>query len=165
MFDYTPLYNGLLFQGSCPNDLADVWGEFDVIVSLISLGPLVRKIPAGKLHIIYPFEDGPINDDDRWMFKHLADQVVLAVKENKRVLVHCGAGLNRSGLICALALLQLMDWSGERAISRIQDLRPMALCNPYFVNFIRQIRPEIFQCETCGHTPAYCRCDEEMLND
>ena len=157
----TPIYQGLLFQGSCPNDLPSTWAEFDVIVSLIPLGPLLRGTPPGKLHLIYPFDDAEIDGGDMWAFKHIASHVVWAIRKNKRVLVHCGAGLNRSGLICALALLQLTDWSSEQVIGHIQELRPMALCNPYFTNFIKQLRPEIFQCETCGHTPAFCYCDEE----
>ena len=158
MVDYTPLYKGLLFQGSCPSNFADVWSEFDAIVSLCSLGPLICGTPAGKLHIIYPFADEPIDDNDRWAFKQLTNQIVWLVKEGKRVLVHRAAGLNRSGLICALALLQLTDWSSEKIITHIQDLRPLALCNPYFMSFIKSLRPEIFQCGVCGHTPVFCYC-------
>ena len=137
----TPLYRGLLFQGAVPSSFVkELWANFDVIVSLISLGPTLRGTPAGKLHLIYPFDDDAIDGADMWALKHLASQVAWAVREDKRVLVHCAAGLNRSGLICAFALLQLTDWSSDKTIAHIQKLRPMSLSNPYFTTYLRSLR-------------------------
>jgi Dual specificity phosphatase, catalytic domain len=60
-----------------------------------------------------------------------ADQVVAWVAEGK-TLVHCQAGLNRSGLVAALALTK-MGHSAREAIDLLREKRsPVVLCNATF---------------------------------
>lgn len=68
----------------------------------------------------------------------------LAVWVNERrllgpVFVHCQAGLNRSSLVVAMALLGLGDVSsGQEAIDLIRSRRdPACLCNPAFERWVR----------------------------
>ena len=49
-----------------------------------------------------------------------ARQVVDALKAGQKVLVTCHAGLNRSGLVSALALHLFYGWSGAKCIALIR---------------------------------------------
>lgn len=55
------------------------------------------------------------------------------------VFVHCQAGLNRSSLVVAMALLGAGDVAtGQEAIDLIRAKRdPACLCNPAFANWVR----------------------------
>lgn len=55
------------------------------------------------------------------------------------VMVHCQAGLNRSSLVVAMALIGLGDVStGQEAIDLIRERRdPACLCNPAFETWVR----------------------------
>lgn len=64
-----------------------------------------------------------------------ADQVVRALAQGK-TLVHCQAGLNRSGLVSALALMKLGRTPRE-AIDLLREKRhPIVLCNEAFENWL-----------------------------
>lgn len=67
-------------------------------------------------------------------------------------LVHCQAGLNRSGLVVARALI-LDDVAPAEAISRLRSLRsPAVLCNPAFEEWLlRDVSPY-----------GVCGCGQEM---
>ena len=55
------------------------------------------------------------------------------------VVITCAAGLNRSGLVMALTLLEL-GVEPRRAIDVIRRARPGALCNPHFEQLILNLR-------------------------
>ena len=53
-----------------------------------------------------------------------------------KTLVHCQAGLNRSGLICATSLIE-QGWEPEAAIKLLREKRsPAVLCNQTFENWL-----------------------------
>ncbi len=67
---------------------------------------------------------------------NLAKKVVAALDRGP-VLVHCQAGLNRSGLITALALMHL-GRTADEAIRLLRDRRsPVVLCNRSFERALR----------------------------
>lgn len=57
-------------------------------------------------------------------------------------LVHCQAGLNRSGLVSALALMiGPEDLTADEAIYMLREHRsPAVLCNPHFVKWLREFK-------------------------
>lgn len=58
-------------------------------------------------------------------------------RQSGPVLVHCQAGLNRSSLVAARALM-LAGASADEAIRQIREARsPACLCNPLFEDFLR----------------------------
>jgi len=73
-------------------------------------------------------------------------QVAEAVNQGQKVLVTCAAGINRSGLVSALALHFLYGWSGAECINRVQQkrvsqkYRMVALDNPQFRNCLLKLR-------------------------
>ncbi len=119
-----------LWQGGCENGL--VLPEFiDYVVSL------------------YPWEKYTINHKaKRFEYKmydsldqstELVDQIATKVNELRKsgtVLVHCQAGLNRSSLVAARALM-LDGMTAENAIQLVRDKRsPACLCNPAFEQWL-----------------------------
>lgn len=55
------------------------------------------------------------------------------------VLVRCQAGLNRSGLTCALVLIRAGLTPAEAIDTVRQGRSPYALCNPRFVDYLRSL--------------------------
>lgn len=52
-------------------------------------------------------------------------------------LVHCQAGLNRSGLVAAIALIRSEGITGAEAISQLRECRsPAVLCNTAFESYV-----------------------------
>jgi hypothetical protein len=72
-------------------------------------------------------------------------QVANAVRDGGKVLVTCWEGLNRSGLVTALALMRLTGVNGQSAVFKVQQARPGALRNPYFAEYLksRQVRRHV----------------------
>jgi protein-tyrosine phosphatase len=98
--------------------------------------------------VIYaPNYDDGIHPLDRELLQdaiQAARQVTQAVRSNRKVLVTCKAGLNRSGLVVGIALHLLFGWSGSRCIERIRLLRKdrhkrLPLGNDEFVNALQQL--------------------------
>jgi hypothetical protein len=55
-----------------------------------------------------------------------ASWVIERLKKNKRVLVHCVAGMNRSATICCAALILLEHLTAEQALERVREHHPWA---------------------------------------
>lgn len=134
--DYELINSGELYQGSPPEDWAAAWQELDVIVTLISY-PRV-KAPPFKLHVQWPIADEAAPEDTvvLWAVARLIANLVHA---GKKVLVHCGMGLNRSGFVCALVCRELLRCSGSQALDYVRATLPGSLLNPYFNRFLNQL--------------------------
>lgn len=57
----------------------------------------------------------------------------------RKVLVHCTAGYNRSGLVNAFILHSCFGYSGTDAIEMIRKARPGSLYNQTFVEFLERL--------------------------
>lgn len=75
-------------------------------------------------------------------WQNAARQVAAHVKAGRTVLVTCMQGLNRSGIVTALALTELTNFSGDQIVNFIQSKRSMALCNPTFAQYIVNTFPK-----------------------
>lgn len=117
-----------LWQGGCING-ANLQGYFKHVVSLY---PWERYTPGCELDSFTEVRlyDGPTVPDTRQLFA-LARWVNLC-RSQGRTLVHCQAGLNRSGLLAGLALV-LSGVTPTTAIAALRAHRsPAVLCNPKF---------------------------------
>jgi len=117
-------------QGDCiPVD------EFDLVVSLYSrpgFGP-----SEGVRHIRYRMADSDLDPEHHTRLDEMAEHVAGALRNGERVLVRCQAGINRSSLVCGLAMLRL-GWGAEEAIERMRKVRsPYVLFNQSFVDYLR----------------------------
>jgi protein-tyrosine phosphatase len=112
---------------------------FDSVVCMYGhanpLGYYVREQRFG-------IPDAELDSDSKPELLQLADWLHSEWKLGKRVAGKCQAGWNRSGLIVALVLLK-EGYSADEAIALIRAKRsPNALCNPHFVDFIREVAEE-----------------------
>jgi protein-tyrosine phosphatase len=114
---------------------AIVENEFDLVISLYRR---TGHGPAnGVLHVFMPVPDSRLHESSLRDVRVLADWAVEAVRAGKRVLVRCQAGLNRSSLVVAFALLRL-GYTADDAIALIRRRRsPRALFNSHFQDYIR----------------------------
>lgn len=116
-------------------EFAVVRDEFDLVQSLLRLpghGP-----EPGVEHHVWPIPDGPLDGTQLAGVIRLADAVTEALDADRRVLVRCYHGYNRSGLVVAQALVR-RGHSADRAIRLIRSRRsPWALHNELFVDYLR----------------------------
>jgi protein-tyrosine phosphatase len=76
----------------------------------------------GFIHFIEPIEDFSIPKRDRIKnVNQLIKKIISLLKSNKSVLVHCNAGLGRSGIIVAL-VIKLID-GFEDPVSHVRKYR------------------------------------------
>jgi len=97
--------------------------------------------------IFLPLDDDPnVNWSKRrqWLSRviYVAQLAAQGILDGGLVLTTCHMGLNRSGLLSALTLVELGFGSND-AIEMIRDARgPNALCNPQFVDVVRKVGQE-----------------------
>lgn len=124
-----------LWIGSAPEVLPR---NFDAIVFAAAEIQPDFGDPPEQLLLYAPLLDEDIAKDpeQRWWATQTAERVAHLVRTNRRVLVTCNQGWNRSGLITALAL-RFLDYSTEEAIRLVRAARGEdALGNPSFVKFL-----------------------------
>ena len=118
---------------------AVVRDEFDVVVSLYSRdghGP-----DASVEHYAHRIPDAQLEGPDLADIDRLARLVAERLDEGKRVLVRCQAGLNRSSLVAALALVHRGS-SPQGAIDAIRAGRsPNCLFNRSFTDHVLAASP------------------------
>lgn len=85
---------------------------------------------------MYDSDDLPVHDN----VVELAT-LVNEFRAKGNTLVHCQAGLNRSGLIAGAALM-LEGLTADEAIATLRESRsPAVLCNPSFETWLRNFKP------------------------
>jgi hypothetical protein len=123
-----------LYQGGCIQG-ANLKGFFKHIISLY---PWERYNPGGDLDSFTEVRlyDGPVVPDEDQLY-NLA-RWINQCRKHGNTLVHCQAGLNRSGLLTGLALV-LDGMTPEGAIALLRAGRcPQVLCNPRFERWLRE---------------------------
>lgn len=122
-----------LWQGGCTDGLV-LPRE---VVHLVSLYPWEAYTERHKLQSstsvrLYDDLEGP----DRQQMLALARWINVC-RRTGVTLVHCQAGLNRSGLLAGLALV-LDGMTPDEAIALLRESRsPAVLCNPVFEKWLR----------------------------
>lgn len=121
---------GGLYQGGCFNGVL-LPDSFDFVLSLYPwekyrlTGDTTRK----EVKMYDSLEQAFDQVDE------LAQEVADLLAEGRTVLVHCQAGLNRSGLLAARALM-FMGHTGKEAIELLRRRSPLVLCNEAFEEWI-----------------------------
>lgn len=112
---------------------------FDVLILCAAeIQPQSDEFPRVGEVLHCGFDDrSPAKTSDLNMAMIAAQEAVKALEANKSVLVTCHAGLNRSGLVCALTLVFGYGMDARRAIATVKRSRgPEALTNSAFNAFL-----------------------------
>lgn len=123
-----------LWQGGCESGL--ILPKF--IKHVVSLYPWERYTVK---HHLESFLEVRMYDSEDQAFEQveMIASWVNKCRETGPVLVHCQAGLNRSSLVAARALM-LSGKTADEAISVLRSKRsPACLCNPSFEGWLRSL--------------------------
>lgn len=103
--------------------------------------PSSRHFPYSTV-VRCPFDDSldePLSRHTARMVTQTANLVAWHLRRERRCLVTCNAGLNRSGLVTALTLHLMTGFPGFECVRIVQEERPGALFNPQFVRMIEAL--------------------------
>lgn len=136
---------GELYQGPRPpTGLALRDAGFHVLVLCADdVQPPDEKFPTIKVIRAPSFDVEDVDTMNECLpsWIEAAHNVANELNAEKRVLVTCWAGLNRSGMVSALALREITGWSGQRCVDLIQRRRKGALDNEVFVGYLGSLPP------------------------
>lgn len=139
-----------LWQGSFPPPGSMVReAGFDMVVLCARELQVSPETFPGVRVLHAPNDDSvalPLTKEKLRIAVRAADDVVRVIQAGGRVLVTCAAGLNRSGLVSALALHRLYGWAGDECVRTVRAKRiaskrhpGKALSNAEFVAAIRRL--------------------------
>lgn len=123
-----------------PKGFVRVDDQFDLVISLYKEWGSGPADGVEEHHLRIP--DGELSEGQIREVRKLSQVVRRAVEGGRKTLVRCQAGYNRSGLVVALALVD-MGYTPEDAIALIREKRsPYALFNGYFIEIIKGARDD-----------------------
>lgn len=130
--------DGNLWQGGCIDGVS-LGKRFEHVISLYPWEKYTTtNMLASMLEVkLYDSNEMP----DRRLIEQIADWINTCVDKGP-TLVHCQAGLNRSSLVAAVALMRRHpDWSPDYVINLLRERRsPAVLCNPTFRDWLENYR-------------------------
>ena len=138
------IYEGVLFQrGKLHNFTYEEKKEFislsgvSVIFGLAgNMDEDLATIPELKYYQYYSIPDNKLSEHDAKALNKIAKKLASYILNGEIVLVHCNAGRNRSGLLNAMIIVNLIECTGSEAIEIVRNERPNALANDNFVLFL-----------------------------
>jgi protein-tyrosine phosphatase len=130
-----------LFVGSKPSP--GKHGDVDAIVlAAMEYQPPAHLFPGAEV-IHVPLDDAPgrrMREDEIADATRAAGRVARRLRAGRRVLVTCAMGLNRSGLVAALAMHDVYGMNADEIIKRLRRARGVwALSNPNFEKLLRVV--------------------------
>jgi len=136
MADFNYILPSLLAQGKEPPEGAHL--PFDTVVLCArEVQPRLTQRGIEVLRLGLDDAGPPPTEAELAQAVDVGGAVARRLARRKRVLVTCAMGLNRSGLVSALALMNL-GCSADRAIAKVKKARgPFALSNTHFKKFLR----------------------------
>lgn len=130
-----------LWQGSAPAHGATLQHlGFDLVVfCALEWQPRPAKYRGVRV-LLSPNDDDPtraLRPAELRRFLRTANVVAEHLRRGHTVLTTCIQGRNRSGLVNALALVNLYKMSGSEALALVQSKRANALTNPQFQKLLK----------------------------
>lgn len=108
--------------------------RFRHVVNLFGVG-YFRELEPPVTSLVVDMADSHTQEMD--LVDTIADFVGVLCDDGP-TLVHCQAGLNRSGVVVARVLMRKYGLTSDEAIQEVRDRRSsMALCNPMFEAWLR----------------------------
>lgn len=141
--DASPILEGSLYQGSAPpiGDKLRRAGFHAVVLCAREVQPIGFD---SSIHVIRaPFDDvvDPAPSDLK-RAAAAAKRVAQLVRIGYCVLVTCAMGLNRSGLVSALAMREITGKSGTSCMLHVRSKRQGALSNRTFRALLAMLPPK-----------------------
>lgn len=142
----TELLPGLLWMSGLP-DVEDALmcpsgplDDADLVVCLTREPPPVAR--DGQAVLWWPIKDGPLPDAPTLV--NVAAFLGAMLYDDRRVYVYCDAGINRSGLLAALAMRECLAingaaTNGASVLVQVRAARGEALTNPTFAAYLEQL--------------------------
>lgn len=109
---------------------------FDVVISMNT--HFGRDVSPAMGHWSMPINDGELTPPELLKVQYCVDKAVQVVQAGGKILVRCNMGLNRSGLVVALAMLRLGHTPTGAILFIRRERGPDALSNPHFRGYISQ---------------------------
>lgn len=113
-----------------------------IVLAAMEYQPAADLFPGAEV-IHAPLDDDPsrpMREDEIADALKAASRVARRLLTGKRVLVTCAMGLNRSGLVAALAMREAYGMGADEIVARLRRARGMmALSNPYFEKLLRVV--------------------------
>ncbi len=97
--------------------------DFDEVVTLGYFDSMGYSRPeASTTNDEFVFPDGPHEYDT---FEAAVEYVLAALDRDEKVLVHCQAGVSRSGGVCSVVVAEEAGKSLAEALAHVQEARPI----------------------------------------
>ena len=129
---------GLWWSG-LPDDWEVLRGQVDAVIDLADPGPGPSADDLGEItYVKAPLEDGETLPEPV-LLDHLTGLVVDLVRQGRRVLVHCTFGKNRSGLVMALVVREVLGCDGPTALAKVRAVRDNAVNNDAFSEWVSSL--------------------------
>ncbi|MCH7663424.1 MAG: dual specificity protein phosphatase family protein [Chloroflexi bacterium] len=84
---------------------------------------------AGMDVLYYPITDFS-TPEDREAFSEAVDNAIQQVREGKNIVIHCYAGIGRTGMFAALMVRRILGLEGDDAIKWVRNFVPDAVQTP-----------------------------------
>ncbi len=107
--------------------VANLWSRRDDDLEVLAIY-IHQPIPDGKR-----LDPGPL-EKLAWA---IAEEIQV---EGRTALIQCHAGRNRSGLLSALIVRNLLGVSGAEALATVRAGRPNAVANPVFERYLEGLQ-------------------------
>jgi hypothetical protein len=128
-----------LWMGGAPSPFARIYDYFDGLV-LCAHEYQPNCFPdVSTIRALIRDDGSPMTQKEQIDAVRAAGKVIRLINDGMRILITCYAGLNRSGLVCAIVLCRGPDQMNiNNAIELIRSVRgSYALSNFDFVDFLR----------------------------
>jgi len=167
-------FSGQIYRSAKPFNLPS-WHEkltnlhIDTIVLLLTpeetyINPtldLKKWYEEHHFNVIYfPIKDFSTPENES--LDKMLDQVSQLASDNKNIVIHCKAGIGRTGLVCSCLAKKVFDCTGIEAINWVRKFIPDAVETYMQEKFVRQFGHEC--CEE-GQVAEYCKDDSSDWSD
>lgn len=132
------LWQGGMHYGPHMKPCAPTADDFDMVISMAGRGMSGQRVMGSLMdnHHSFYISDAKLGPLEMSFVSEAKDLVAQGIVDDMKILVRCQMGLNRSGLVVALTLLD-QGFTPAMALSLIRAKRsPDALSNPWFVEYI-----------------------------
>jgi hypothetical protein len=133
----------LIWQGRQPETVEQI-GDFALLV--LTAEDHREKWPQFGESRVCNVAEALLFDDQQTMPEvnlspahQAASLVAVFARKGRKSLVTCAMGMNRSGLVVALALRDLLGLTGSEAMAMVREKRPGSLFNPAFSEYLESL--------------------------